>query len=334
MSKVICDICGTTYQDTAECCPICGCSPKDAAELIGEELLVEDAAAAGKGKGGLFSSNKKKEIFDYDEVNTDLDEELEEDPYDEEEYEVSPQHNTFVVILLTVLITVLLAAVGYLFVRYFLPNILDKEEIAPPTETQIVETTEQTTEPRIPCQSLSLPGGAAQIDKEGYYFLLNVVVLPEDTTDELVFSSADESIATVTEDGRITAVSEGKTVIYITCGDKQLSCPVTCDFTEETVPETTEETVPETTEETTPETTLPEVELKLDRTDMRLNVGYYTQLVPANGLKPEDIEWSVEHPNIAAVENGKVTALQTGTTEVIAKYGDQEVRCIVRCYVS
>ena len=31
MSKIICEICGTTYPDTAECCPICGC-PKEAIE--------------------------------------------------------------------------------------------------------------------------------------------------------------------------------------------------------------------------------------------------------------------------------------------------------------
>ena len=58
-----------------------------------------------------------------------------------------------------------------------------------------------------PCQDLSLPGGAAELTQPGYYFLLNVVVIPENTTDELVFTSGDESIATVDANGRITAVS-------------------------------------------------------------------------------------------------------------------------------
>ena len=49
-------------------------------------------------------------------------------------------------------------------------------------------------------------------------------------------------------------------------------------------------------------------------------------------LKPEDVEWSVEHAYIAKVENGYVTALQSGTTEITAKYGDQTVKCIVRCH--
>ena len=151
-----------------------------------------------------------------------------------------------------------------------------------------------------------------------------------------MFTSGDESVATVDANGRITAVSEGKTVIYITCGDKQLTCPVTCQFEAETEP-STEATVAAQTEstiQTEPVETKPQVELKLDRTDMRLQVGYSTQLklVDCGDLKPEDVEWSVEHTYIAKVENGYVTALQSGTTEITAKYGDQTVKCIVRCH--
>ena len=90
----------------------------------------------------------------------------------------------------------------------------------------------------------------------------------------------------------------------------------------------------EATVQTEPVETKPQVELKLDRTDMRLQVGYSTQLklVDCGDLKPEDVEWSVEHGYIAKVENGYVTALQSGTTEITAKYGDQTVKCIVRCH--
>ena len=151
-----------------------------------------------------------------------------------------------------------------------------------------------------------------------------------------MFTSGDESIATVDANGRITAVSEGKTVIYITCGEKQLTCPVTCQFEQETEP-STEATVAaqaETAAQTEPVETKLQVELKLDRTDMRLQVGYSTQLklVDCGDLKPEDVEWSVEHGYIAKVENGYVTAIQSGTTEITAKYGDQTVKCIVRCH--
>ena len=240
-------------------------------------------------------------------------------------------------VYLTALIVILLAGTAFLFFRYLLPNLHGVKDTAPTVQTeQPVQTEAATTEPRIPCQDLSLPGGAAELTQPGYYFLLNVVVIPENTTDELVFTSGDESVATVDANGRITAVSEGKTVIYITCGDKQLTCPVTCQFEAETEP-STEATVAAQTEatiQTEPVETKPQVELKLDRTDMRLQVGYSTQLklVDCGDLKPEDVEWSVEHAYIAKVENGYVTALQSGTTEITAKYGDQTVKCIVRCH--
>lgn len=338
MGKIICDICGSTYQDTAECCPICGCSRDAAVELLGGEIAMEETVDAAKTKGGRFSSKKKKDIFDYDEVNGEVEAPEvgeEENPYEdeEEEYEEEPQHSTFLVILLTVIIFVLLLGAGFLFIRYFLPNMIGDETV-PPTQTQqIVETAPATTELTIPCQGMALASGGEAVLNPGGYFLLNVSVNPVDTTDALIFTSADESVATVTEDGRITAVAEGETVIYVTCGDQQLSCKVICKFEEETVPPT-EETVPATAEETTAATSDPNVVLKIKKSDLdfRLMAPYSHQIELDCDLKLEDVEWSVEHSHIATVENGYVTALQAGTTVVIAKYGDQEVTCYVRCY--
>ena len=356
MSKIICDICGTTYQDTADCCPICGCTRDTAAALLGDDLLEEETVEETKAKGGRFSS-KKKEIFNYDEVNEEVEEEdedeEEENPYDDEEedeYEERPRHNTFVVILLTVLIVALLAAAGFLFVRYFLPNMGGEEEATETTVPQFIATTADTTVPGIPCQTMSLTSGTAELNQEGQYFLIHVKTVPEDTTDPILYASADESIATVSEDGRITAVSEGETEIYITCGNVQLSCKVVCHFVEETEPPT-EATVAETeaqaeseseseevsgeTEATITETASAaksDVVLKLKKTDIRLGVYYEYQLMLDCDLEQNEVEWSSEHPHIATVdENGVVKAVKSGTTSIIAKYGDQEVSCIVRC---
>lgn len=344
MSKIICEICGTSYPDTAECCPICGCTRETSAALLGEDLLMEELGDEPKAKGGRFSSNKKRrEIFDYDEVNTPLAEEPlpeEENPYEEEEeYEEEPRHNTVAVVLLTVLIVALLAAAGFLFVRYYLPNMNLGGGRTSATETvpaKATELSEESTAPTIPCTGLTLTSGTAELTKEGQYFLLHVLVTPVDTTDQLTFVSADESIATVTEDGRITAVAEGETVIQITCGEIQYSCPVTCRFAEETVP-----TTQETTAETTGGETQPagastdarsDVTLKLKKTDIRLGVYYAVTLELDCDLEQNQVEWSSEHPYIATVdENGSVKALKAGTTAIHAKYGDQDVSCIVRC---
>ena len=184
---------------------------------------------------------------------------------------------------------------------------------------------------------LVLTSGKAELTNEGNYHLLNVVALPENTTDEIIYTSADESIATVSENGRITAVSEGETVIYITCGNIQQVCPVVCRFTVETQPETeaTEAAAGETeeqTEQTTAPTSAPDVVLKLEKTDVMLGVYYEFQLKLDCDLEQNQVTWTSEHPHIATVdENGVVKALKSGTTAITAKYGDQEVSCIVRC---
>lgn len=350
MSKIICEICGTTYPDTAENCPICGCSREAAADFLGDEFLNEEIIEDSKGKSGRFAGKKKKEIFDFDEVNSDTSAQTveENNPFAEEEedpeYEEKKGHNVFVVILLTVLIAALLVAAGFIFFRYFLPNLKGEDNTEPVQTQSVVQQTEvPTTEARIPCQMLILTSGTAELNEEGQMFLLHVQPTPEDTTDKITYSSGDESVATVTDDGRITAVGEGETVIYINCGEIQTTCPVVVAYVEETVPPK-EATIPQETEEpetepavaeTTPQETtagLKNVTLKLKQTDIRLGVYYEYQLKLDCDLEQNEVEWRSEHPHIVKVnEEGVITAVKDGTTSIIAKYGDQEVSCIVRC---
>ena len=87
MSKIICDICGTSYPDTADCCPICGCSRENAGSLAEDDLLERDPDGGAEGRE---HPQKRREIFDFDEVNADSDEETvtyAETDYDEEEEE-------------------------------------------------------------------------------------------------------------------------------------------------------------------------------------------------------------------------------------------------------
>ena len=63
MSKIICDVCGTRYPETAEQCPICG-HIRTAAGRTAEDVFVMDDALGEtrqKVRGGRFSkSNVKK----------------------------------------------------------------------------------------------------------------------------------------------------------------------------------------------------------------------------------------------------------------------------------
>ena len=371
MDKIICDICGTLYPVSSECCPICGCSSDAAAELLNTELQSEDFVEETSANAPLAAgSGKKKEIFDFDEVNSDNtaakedeEETYVEDEEEDEDEDDAPRHNTFAVILLTVLIVALLGAAAFIFVRFFLPNMGKDEPVSTTAAVQEMETTGATTEPTVPCLQMGMLNAAvAELNAEGQQFLLHIKAFPENTTDKIVYTSADESIATVTEDGKITAVSEGETKIYISCGKVSMDCPVIVKYVEETVSPITEETVPEETElsatepeaaepnETNPDESasteeveeepadnqanaaLKNVTLKLKKKDIQLGVYYQFQLVLDCDLDPEEVTWSSEHPHIATVdEQGNVTAVKEGTTSISAKYGDQEVQCIVRC---
>ena len=357
MNKIICDICGTSYPDTADCCPICGCSRDAADGILGGDLLEQTAEETVQD-----SPRKRKEIFDYDEVNSEPEEEsvtYAQTDYDGEEDEVEeeePRQRTLVVFVLTVLIALLLMAAGFIFVRYFLPNISGKADSVPQTtqETELAST--ETTVLSIPCQELYIISGkTVELNEEGQMFLLHVKASPENTTDKILFTSGDESVATVTEDGKITAVSEGETVITISCGVSVMECPVTVKYVEETTAAATEaietvatgETVPEEANDATEaqsdaaasteataaaQTNLKNVTLKLKKTDIRLGVYYEYKLLLDCDLEQNEVQWSSEHPYIASVdENGVVKAIKAGTTAITATYGDQKVQCIVRC---
>ena len=128
----------------------------------------------------------------------------------------------------------------------------DKTPSETVSQTAPVFTTESDS---IPCTGMIVTSGTeALLNQAGGMFLIHVIPEPSDTTDTIYYTSADESIATVTEDGRIEAVAEGETQILITCGDQQTSVKVTVSYEEETVPPTTAETVAETVgSETQPE---------------------------------------------------------------------------------
>ncbi len=349
MNKIICDICGTSYPDTSESCPICGCSRDAASDFLNTEVMEEETVETTESAAAAAS----KDFFDFDEVDDvhgddesedddmDEDDDIDEDDDDEDDDDDDePRSNTFVVILLTILIVLLLGAAAFIFFRFFLPN--KAEETTPTTMVQeLPETTEVTTEPTIPCEHMAMTNaGIAELNAEGQQFLLHIRAIPENTTDKIIYTSGDESVATVTEDGKITAVAEGETIVYISCGKYSIECPVIVKFVEETVPttEAVEETVGDSVEETgeATEATTPvsssNVTLKLKKTDIQLGVYYQFQLQLDCDLKPEDVTWTSEHPHIAKVdEQGNVTAVKEGTTSVTAKYGDQEVKCMVRC---
>lgn len=240
MNKVICEICGTSYPDTAPECPICGYT-QDMGAALREELETGEISAPQSVEA------VKEPVSDIQEVLEETAEEVKSGDktpeYDDSEYDDEPRgSNALLVMLLVVVITALLAVTAFIGIKYILPNVLPEETTMPTVVTQ-APTTENTEVPNVPCTNLVLTSGATvHLEKEGQYWLLNVVILPVDSTDKLTYESSDENVATVSSEGRVTAVASGEAVITIRCGEQALECRIVCDIPEETtVPETSED---------------------------------------------------------------------------------------------
>lgn len=361
MEKIICDICGTSYPEKLDNCPVCGCSKDFLLEDTGEDALLDVTLEEEQAEQQAAPRRKNKEIFDFDEVNQEkpVRRQLDEDDFDDdEEYEEEASPNVFLVVILVIVIVLLLLATGFFFFRYFLPAVAEETVPAETTAaTQPLETEAPTeTAPAgIPCTDIVIPGGKIELGKNGLW-LMNVQVYPADTTDTLSYASGDESIATVTADGTVTAVGEGSTSIIVSCGSKQISCNVTVDYSldAETVPEgevpgmqvegsdataPTEENTdaPQETEateatETTEATTSGPVELKLKQNDISIFARYTSvQLEMDCDVDPADVYWFTMDSTIAICHDGLITSTGSGMTRIYGEYEGQTVECIVRC---
>ena len=246
MSKIICDICGTRYPETADQCPICGHVREASGKTAEDVLILEDTHTEShtKTRGGRFSkSNVKKRTegtFVYEETpvakpKAGKKAEIVQPVPDEEETFIedrqSKKANTILNVLLVIVVLALLGVSAFIFTQYVLPEMNKPEATSAPTETE-PEITEPviTEEPTYPCQELFLEETDVLLAEYEQKWLINVAVMPENTTDELTFSSSDELIATVDEEGCITALAEGQAVITITCGNVTAEYNVICLF--------------------------------------------------------------------------------------------------------
>lgn len=87
-------------------------------------------------------------------------------------------------------------------------------------------TTVTFVEDEKPCTAIALSESSKTVTTLGN-FTLTATVTPADTTDEVLWSSSDESVATVA-DGVVTVVGLGSATITVTCGEQTATCAVSC----------------------------------------------------------------------------------------------------------
>lgn len=344
MSKIICDVCGTSYPETATQCPICGCVRPVDTVTVNTENAAEEVTQRGTYtyvKGGRFSkSNVKKR-------NSTNHPTVAESEYPQEtEIKDKSKSDKGLTIAICVLLLAIVAVVIYIVMHIFAPGAGSQGSSKPITDTTAGTTTQSTTtestELIIPCNAIVLSHTVVELDKAGAAYLLNASTDPADTTEAIVFTTSDETVAKVTSGGKIVAVGPGQAVITVSCGAATAECRVVCSF--ETVPDPT-------TEETTApiETTAPQEEesaIKLNWTfamvgdpnvgDVTLKVGEVwaaytsgTGKIPASEITFKSSDTSV----VTIDEKGVVKAVAIpagkdhGEVMITAEYQGQIAKC-------
>lgn len=125
-----------------------------------------------------------------------------------------------------------------------------------------------------------------------------------DNGEDVVFTSGNENVVTVNQQGVVTAISAGTAEVSATAGKASATCVVTV-----VNPEPKEGLM-----------------IKLDKTELSLNVGTNaTANLKTAVTKAEEaltdiiVTWKSTNPAVATVENGTVTAVSIGKTDIIAR---------------
>ncbi len=165
----------------------------------------------------------------------------------------------------------------------------------------------------IPVTSVSLNKAELTLEK-GKSEILTAIVSPSNATDKAVsWESSNTSVATVDQNGKVTAVEAGSTVITVTTNDG--SKTATCNVT----------------------VVIPVTSISLNKTELALAMGQSETLIAT--IKPDDaterkITWTSSNKGVAMVEDGIVIALSVGNTTITASAGNQSASCSVVVYPS
>ena len=162
----------------------------------------------------------------------------------------------------------------------------------------------------VPVQSVELNQTTLEL-KAGNTATLTATVKPDDATNKTVtWSSNNETVATVDNNGKVTAKAAGEAIITAKVGDKQVTCNVKVTAAEVAVESVT-----------------------LDQSSLELIAGKEATLTAT--VKPDNatnrtVAWESNATNVATVDNnGKVTAKAEGTAIITAKAGDKTATCTV-----
>lgn len=207
---------------------------------------------------------------------------------------------------------------------------VDEAALAPAYDSSYVE------EVKTPATTIALDKTTASL-KEGEKVNLSATVGPENVTSKVViWSSSDESIATVADDGTVTAVKAGDVIITAKAAYGK-NVTATCDIKvaeaekpqptpePKPQPQPTPEPEPQPTPEPEPQPTPQKVAattITLDKTTANLKEGETVELkatVGPENATDKSVTWTSSDESVATVsKDGKVTAVKAGSVKITA----------------
>lgn len=316
MSKIICDICGTSYPETASQCPICGCVRPGDVQRVTNEVKSDGKVSTGYThvKGGHFSKSNVKKRAGGQAAGAA------KNTLAEDAKNADQKNNRGLVITAIVLLLAIIGVVAYIAVRFFGP-LSDPNYGNNPTGT-----TGQAAD--LSCVAITLDAETITLGPEEAR-LLQVTLEPKNTSDFISFRSEDETVAVVSAAGKITAVGEGTTTIVVTCGQITKTCTVVCAKPTEPTTPTFEPTI--ATEETG--ATEAVEELRLNRSDITFSYKGETWVLYSGNIAKNLITWTSEDESVVTIEDGKAKAVGTSLDGVWvhAEYEGQKASCLIRC---
>lgn len=189
---------------------------------------------------------------------------------------------------------------------------VDEAALAPAYDSSYVE------EAKTPATTIALDKVTASL-KEGEKVNLSATVGPENVTSKVViWSSSDENIATVADDGTVTAVKAGDVTITAKAAYGK-NVTATCDIkvSEAEKPQPTPEPEPQPTPQKVAATTI-----TLDKTTANLKEGETVELkatVDPENATDKSVTWTSSDESVATVsKDGKVTAVKAGSVKITA----------------
>lgn len=320
MNKIICEVCGTAYPDTANQCPICGCTKPANPQTQSSQTEEEAESGYVYVKGGRFSNSNVRKRNHMAKAAAVYEE-------DDPEEETPKNTNRGLTIAILILLLAIVAVAIYIYIRFFIPVGSGKDKATPtkpaatttvmattPEATDPPTTTPEATDPPVTtpeptdttpdlsCTGISVTDQKIVFDSLGAFWKIGVTVEPANTTDTLVFTSGDTKVATVDNTGKVVAVGEGSTTITVACGSVSTQFTVSVEVAKK------------------------DSTLKFNTFDPfsgMLKVDEYFQLKLRDSQKNvmEVTNWTSSKPDVATVsKNGLVHAVAPGTTTISCTY--------------